>query len=188
MTKNANPGRPKQTMSHLSKERIFATALKIVTNEGPKALSFRAVAKMLNVSPMAVKYHAGTKHILLKNVIGEAFSGIAGKPVGEAPVDRIRFLLSRYCEYAIKHVHLISCILSDPTLMTEDFDHMNTLIKSEVIALSGSDTDDIIFNLIIDYTHGFIYAAAAASPKRALKVETFLQSLDWVLKKVETES
>ncbi|MEH6404405.1 MAG: hypothetical protein V7750_13590 [Sneathiella sp.] len=183
MQKSIPPGRPKKTATTLSKDLIFAKALEIIQAQGEKALSFRILAEKLGVSPMAVSYHVGSRREMLQNIIKIAFSSIACDPVGETPEERIKFLLLKYCDLAIEHANLVQCILRDPSLMTEDLVQLTSMIRKETQVLNKGDKQDVMLNLIVDYTHGFMFSAAAAPQDLKLLTTDYKRSLDWVLER-----
>lgn len=60
----------------LSPERIFRTALDIITRDGAEALTMRRVASALDVEPMSLYHHVPSKKALLDGVAGMALSGV----------------------------------------------------------------------------------------------------------------
>lgn len=60
----------------LSPERIFRTALDIITRDGVEALTMRRVASALHVEPMSLYHHVPSKKALLDGAAGAALSGV----------------------------------------------------------------------------------------------------------------
>jgi AcrR family transcriptional regulator len=60
----------------LNPERIFRTALDIITRDGAEALTMRRVASALDVEPMSLYHHVPSKKALLDGVAGMALSGV----------------------------------------------------------------------------------------------------------------
>ena len=130
---------------------------------------------------MAVKYHVGSKHQLLADLVAIAFAD-AVAPVSEPnPADSLRAILSQYCARALKNANLLTCILDDPTLMSDDLIRITDQIRDHTQALAHGDPQDAMLNLLVDYTHGFVFSAHAAPDDIAPGLKDFQRSLDWVL-------
>lgn len=184
MTKpqNKRAGRPGKGADRLNKADILKAARAILEDKGEEALTFRTLATKLNVTPMAVAYHSGTRHQLLEALIAGAFSTVTSPATGSTPTERLRDLLLRYCTLALNHAALIRCILHTPTLMSNDLVRYTELVRVETQALNAGDPKDVMLNLLIDYTHGFIFSAVAAPSDIAPTLAMYENSLDWVLK------
>lgn len=152
--------------------------------EGEQAVTFRALAQKMSVTAMAVKYHVGSRRQMLENLVTEVFAEVGRAPMGDSASKRIRNLLRSYCETAIEHAGLVQCVLKDPSLMSEELKRLTENLRRETQALNAGDMHDIMLKLIVDYTHGFVFAAANAPKEMGLSVEDFLCSLDWLLDKV----
>ncbi len=182
MTKMAKQaGRPTKESRKLSKQLILQTALPRMTKGGVEAVSFRKLAEELRATPMAIKYHVGSKQELLKDLVEMAFDGVANRGVGDTPQDRLRSALVQYCERALEHPNLVRCILGDTSLMSQDIIALTENLRRDTQILNNRDQDDGMLNLLVDYTHGFVFSAASASPDNAPPFEGYLRSLDWVL-------
>ncbi len=183
MVKTTGAGRPPKKAGGLSKSRVMDAALSMIDKEGDNAASFRALAKRLNVTPMAVAHHVGSRHDMLSGLIVQVFEGVGGNIAGETPAARLRAILVRYCERALQHPNLIRCAFADPTLITGDLKLLTENIRT--ILADYDDANDTILNLIVDYTHGFVLSAAAAPDTFTLSTADYLQSLDWVLDRID---
>ncbi|WP_162932942.1 TetR/AcrR family transcriptional regulator [Roseovarius sp. EL26] len=179
--KNKRAGRPSKTADRLHKTDILKAACSILNDKGEGALTFRALATKLGVTPMAVTYHIGTRHQLLEALITDAFAGLVSPAKGATPALRLRDLLLRYCEMALSHAALIRCILQTPTLMSDDLIRYTELVRIETRMLNDGDPQDVMLNLLIDYTHGFIFSAIAAPADIAPGLAMYERSLDWAL-------
>ncbi len=180
--KQAKPaGRPTRENQKLSKQLILKTALPLLTEGGVEAVSFRKLAEALGATPMAVKYHVGNKQELLKSLVEMAFGGIADGSVGDTPQARLRNALELYCDRALQHANLVGCILGDTSLMSRDIIQLTDSLRLDTSRLNNGDQNDVLLNLLVDYTHGFVFAAASASPDNCPTSEGYLRSLDWVL-------
>lgn len=188
MASNRTAGRPTKTKATLSKGVILATALPLVQKDGTDNLSFRQLSDILNVTPMAIKYHVGTKQQLLAGLVELAFRDTLIRVAGDAPSDRIRYILTRYCRRACQHANLLRCILADPTLMSDEIHRITAAIRSNTQMLNDGDPEDVMLNLLVDYTHGFVFSVAAAPAGHGPTERIFLRSLDWILSRTGTTS
>jgi len=76
MSERTAAGRPSKKEKTLSKDDILSLALRIIDEEGEKALSYRVLAKLLGVTPMAVSHHVGNKRVMLGSLIALGFEGV----------------------------------------------------------------------------------------------------------------
>ncbi len=174
-------GRPRKGTQSLSKDRILSAALPLIRQGGVEAISFRRLADALDVSPMAIKYHVGDQQDLLAALFELAFKGTLGEIEESAPAKRLKHILSRYCARAIEHSNLVRCILSDMTLMSDEIVAITDEIRKNTRLLNNGDPDDVMLNLLVDYTHGFVFSAVSAKQQQSPTMKDFLSSIDWVL-------
>ncbi len=182
MNKRVKPaGRPSKENQKLSEQLVLQTALSLMTEGGVEAVSFRKLAEALDATPMAVKYHVGNKQEMLKSLVKLAFSGVADGGAGHTPLERLRNALASYCDRALEHANLVRCMLGDTSLMSRDIVQLTDNLRQDTRRLNNGDENDVMLNLLVDYTHGFVFAAMSASPDNCPTVEGYLRSLDWVL-------
>lgn len=85
------PKTPERREDALSKERIVASAIGLLDEEGERALTFRALANRLSTGSGAIYWHVPDKDALLsaatETVLSGALAGIAG---GSDPADALR--------------------------------------------------------------------------------------------------
>lgn len=177
-------GRPKKSAKAVTKGQIYQAAFHLIENGGLDALTFRALAERLCVTPMAITHHAGTRKQLLSALIAMAFSEICAPAEGESPRARLQFRLNRYCECAVTNAHLIQAMLADTSLVGDELSRFTDQIQQELEAFVDSETVLPVLNLIVDYTHGFVSSAAAAPDRRGPSREEYIASLDWVLERL----
>ncbi len=178
-------GRPPKGEASLTKDRVLAAALDILDTGGPKALSFRALAKRLDVTPMAIAHHVGTRHDLLTDLIARVYESVGDAPEDGTAEDRLRFLLIRYCRRVVEHPHVAQLIFADRSLFAGQVVKLTEAIRDNVAALAhGAGEADILVDLIIDYTHGFAISAAAGSGDDAPTIDDFRRGLDWILARI----
>ncbi|MEM7446482.1 MAG: hypothetical protein AAF414_24395 [Pseudomonadota bacterium] len=174
-------GRPQKGAETLSRERILSRALPLVQKNGIEAISFRRLADVLVVSPMAIKYHVGNRHDLLAALIERAFQNTIEESDESDPARRLKHILSRYCARAIENAYLLRCILGDPTLMGGELVAITREIRKHTRILNDGDANDVMLDLLVDYTHGFVFSAFAAPRENGPTMEGYLRGIDWVL-------
>ncbi|MBF0379569.1 MAG: TetR/AcrR family transcriptional regulator [Magnetococcales bacterium] len=184
--------RPLKNESKLSKEVLLKSALNIIDEEGEKALSFRALAKKHNVTPMAVSHHVGTRHKMISDLVSLIYQGVGDAPEKCKPIDSLRFILTRYCTRVLEHPNLAQCVLADQSLFSGQLVVLTNLIHSNITECGVDDDEvDIILNLIVDYTHGFAISATTGSSHNGdevtLTINDYLHSLNWVLARLNPE-
>ena len=180
MTKAQGAGRPRKSDSKLSKQSIIAVALPIVQRDGVDALSFRALADQLGVTPMAVTYHSGSKTKLLADLVEAAFKDALGEIAGQTATERARLILARYCKCAMRNAHLLRAVLGDTSLMGPALHQITETLSQNTKALDDGDEGDVLLHLLVDYTHGFVLSATA-SDDNPLSPDDFLRGLNWIL-------
>lgn len=174
-------GRPAKGSWALSKKRILVAALPLIQKEGIEAVSFRRLADCLGVTPMAVKYHVGDRREMLTALVDRAFQNTLGTIEGDHPVERLRYILSCYCARALENANLVRCILHDTSLMSGEIIAITKEIRKNTRLLNDGDPQDVMLNLLVDYTHGFVFSAIATPPEYSLTQDDFQRSVDWVL-------
>ncbi len=185
--KSKSQGRPVKGTSSLSKTTILEEALIILDTEGITALSYRSLAKNMEVTPMALTNHIGTKNDLLKSLVELVYFGINDSPLPSQPKEGIRFLLTDYCQRVLEHPNLTRLLLTDHSLMNTSLIQFTNLITQKVQSLvNNSSQSKIVSDLIIDYTHGFALSATAQKDQSlpSLTVNDFTKGLDWILVKL----
>lgn len=178
--------KPRQKRS-LSRSQILSLALPRMQAGGVEAISFRRLAEALDVTPMAVKYHVGDQRALLADLVDLAFRDTLGELTGEGPQARLREILSRYCARACDHAHLLRCMLADAGLISAEIHAVSAAIRRETQMLNAGDPEDVLLNLLVDYTHGFVLSADAAQPGAAPGLSDYLRSVDYLLRAITPE-
>ena len=174
-------GRPAKSAEKLSRERVLEAALSLAQKQGVEAISFRRLSQDLKVTAMAVSYHAGNRKQMLSDLVRLAFEDVSGGETGGSAEENLRRLLSAYCSRALQHSSLVRAMLADPTLMSSDITALTDEIRKNTQDLNDGDAGDTLLNLLVDYTHGFVFSAAAAPTGNAPTSDDFLRSLDWLL-------
>lgn len=181
MPKPTALGRPGKSAKAVTREKVHQVAFRLINQSGLDALTFRALAKQLGVTPMAIAHHVGTRKQLLAALIALSFSNICAPAEGVTPRTRLQYLLNRYCDRAIENARLIQAMLADSSLIGEELSRFTDQIRQELEAFVDAETVTPVLNLIIDYTHGFVSSAAAAPEGHGPNREQYNASVDWVL-------
>ena len=88
-------GRPSSTTVTLSKPRILAAAKAVLHESGADAVTFRAVADRLQVTPMAITHHTGPRADLMADLVTEIYRPLDAPLTAGTPKDQLRELLPR---------------------------------------------------------------------------------------------
>ena len=162
-------GRPPKGSRTLSKNDVLEKALQLLDEGGSKALTFKALAAALGVTPMAVAHHAGTRDEMIASLVAIAFEGADAPSEAATPKLRLRGLMTRYCAQVTRHPELAKCILENPSLIGPCPDRADAAHRGgncTAAGVTGAEARTLLC-LLVDYTHGFAFAAAAA-PRGAL--------------------
>ncbi|QFT48993.1 Transcriptional regulator, TetR family (plasmid) [Roseivivax sp. THAF40] len=187
MTTARGAGRPRKSDQTLSKQAVIAAALPIVQKEGVDALSFRALAEQLGVTPMAVTYHSGGKKELLADLVEAAFDGTLEDRDGGNIAQQARLILSQYCARALVNAHLLRAVLADLSLMGPALVQITEKLGEFTKELNDGDEGDVLLHLLVDYTHGFVLSATA-NGENPLTTDDFLRGLDWILDRADKQT
>ena len=183
-------GRPAKDATHLSKEVILTVALKLLDESGDHAVTFRALAKEFDVTPMAIAHHVGTRKELIASLIAQVYVDVGKEPNVMGVKNRICAMLEQYCERAIAHPNLVQCIFADPSLFSGQLVVLTRKI-GENLAMGGVNPSELemMVGVIIDYTHGFAISVAAFSGTgeeqenrmKGQTIDDYLRGLRWLL-------
>jgi len=177
----AAAGRPQKSASALSQQQILTAALPLVQAGGIEAISFRRLSEHLGVTPMAVKYHVGDQRQMLAALIDIAFAGTLPDALAKTPAEQLRQILLSYVTRALDNGELLRCILQDPALMSGEIANITAAIRSRTRQLNHGDPQDVMLNLLVDYSHGFLFSVLAAPPDNRPSTQDYRRSLDWLL-------
>ena len=178
-------GRPQKANQKLSKQIILQTALPLVREGGADAVSFRALAKQLDVTAMAVTYHVGDKRKLLAELAELAFKNTLKHVAGTTPQERARNILRAYCTRVIENVQLLRAILNDTSLIGSELEQITEALHACTRELDSSDDGQTLLFLLIDYTHGFALSAASGE-SNPLTIDDYTPGIDWILTNAKT--
>ena len=103
----------------LSRERIVAAALGLISREGLEAFSMRKVGAELGREAMSLYHFFPSKQHLVDALVDHAIASIEFPPEGLAPMERMRRLMRAYRAMAHRHARLYPVIavhrLNTPT-------------------------------------------------------------------------
>lgn len=181
MPETKRRGRPTKQTGSVDTAAVLRCARSILVTQGLEKLTFRALAAELGVTAMAAKYHVGSRDDLLSDLATQIFEGIDTNISGATPREELRQLLVLYSEIALMNADLVRYLLSKPNGLPKVFSNYTSLVRIRTQAINGGDPGDVMLNLLIDYVHGFVFAADAAPSEIGLNLEDCMRSIDWVL-------
>ena len=177
-------GRPPKSGKTLTKTDVLAEALRLLDAGGNAALTFKALGAALGITPMAVAHHVGNRKNMMGLLMNAVFKGVETPPTAPTPALRVRELMLRYCERVIRHPGLVNCILGNPELHDDLLKTLTETLRSEILAAGVKGIEaDVVLNLIVDYTHGFAFAAAA-DPEQTLTIDDYSVGVNWLLARI----
>ncbi len=188
MTDAKRRGRPKKQADSIDKAAVLRCAHTIMTTQGLENVTFRTLALQLGVTPMAARYHVGNRDQMLSDLAAEIFAGLDAGVSNETPIDGLRQLFMRYGDLALQNADLVRFLLSKPDCMPSVLSRFTSQVRLKTQALNHGDADDVLLNLLIDFIHGFVFAADATSHDNTLTLTDCMRSIDWVLSAAKSKS
>jgi AcrR family transcriptional regulator len=179
-------GRPAKSNQRLSKQIILKAALLIVQEQGTDALSFRVLADTLQVTPMAVTYHSGSKWKLMADLVELAFHNTLQGVTDDTPSARARCILTAYFKRAMLNANLLRAVLKDESLMSDELLLVTDELRVCTQELDKGDRGNVLMHLLIDYTHGFVLSATSGG-NNTLTEDDYLRGVDWILTRTASE-
>lgn len=161
-------GRPKSG-ARISRELILSTAFHLLDESGPQALSMRALAKRLEVTPMALYGHFSDWDALVRGMSDAIYARVVrdfevskGKPR-----KRIVNLLSLYYEAIVQFPHLTMLIFASSTEFSKEVKQINhhllNLLDESNLKISKKK---IWLEILVDFTHGSALATASGQDQK----------------------
>jgi TetR/AcrR family tetracycline transcriptional repressor len=147
----------------LTRERILATALRLVDEGGMAALSMRRLGTELGVDPMAVYRHLANKRALVLGLAEQLFAGLGAAPEGEPWEQRVRAWARAYRDLGMAHPALVLHIVTDPEAVAVAAGHANIALRA-ALEDAGLPAADVVRGaaVVADYVNGYVLGAAAA--------------------------
>ncbi|MFJ7142071.1 MAG: TetR/AcrR family transcriptional regulator [Pseudomonas protegens] len=152
-------GRPAAGRS-LNLDQVLQAGLTLLEELGPEGFGGRALARQLGITPMSVAYHVGDQHNLMRLLVERVHGVPLPEPQEDLPaLQRVQVLLGHYMARVRRHPALTLCVLSDPQLFGGALAAFSERLREAVRQL---DDDPVLFDLLVDYTHGHALALALA--------------------------
>ncbi|GAB3376742.1 hypothetical protein GCM10027317_18680 [Massilia agri] len=142
-------------------DAILDAALSLLDEEGEQALSMRALAARIKVTPMSLYHHVADRAALLVALSGKIYGGVLEDvPDDRSPQEALRVLLLRYHEAVGRHPALTLAIFGEPAA----FAGTTVRITQRLEALLSALTPQLRLwrDILVDHAHGSGLALAAA--------------------------
>ncbi|MBC2658903.1 TetR/AcrR family transcriptional regulator [Pseudomonas sp. MSSRFD41] len=145
----------------LNLDQVLDCALVLLEELGPQGFGIRALARQLGITPMSVAYHVGDQQQLLRLLVERVHGVPLPEPAAQAaPMERVRWLLGHYMDRVRRHPALTLCVLGDPQLFGGSLAAFSDQLRVEVQRFDAEP--ELLFDLLVDYTHGHALALALA--------------------------
>lgn len=153
-------GRPPRAEAPVSREEMLDAALDLLDHKGEDALTMRALADRLGVSPMTIHHHFGGRDGLI-GAMSEAVYAQVAAPTDGTPIDRIVGLLKAYHAQVLRHPALTLLIFSRPGVFPRQAERITNEISALLAeaGLTGHRTR-LWRDILVDFTHGAALATA----------------------------
>lgn len=153
-------GRPSSGQG-VTQEAILAAALALLEEGAGQALTLRALATRLGVTPMSLYHHVGDYAGLLRAVSDRVYAeALAGVSKSEDPTSEIRDLLSRYYGVVGRHPQLTLALFATPEALTGTTRRITNRLTSLLTAVTP---DPVMWrDILIDHAHGSGLALCSA--------------------------
>lgn len=157
-----NRGRPLGG-SLLNRDEILSTALRLLEESGPDAVSLRAIAKKLGVTPMALYGHFSDKEGLVRGISDVIYARVlsAFRKKNGKPRELLESLLVHYYEAVVKLPQLTLLIFATPTEFSSEVqlfnNHLSALLSKSKLTLPQRR---LWIEILVDLTHGSALATA----------------------------
>jgi AcrR family transcriptional regulator len=155
------PGRPAGGEARLTRQRILATALTLVDENGLQALTMRRLATELDVDPMSIYHHLPNKAAIVSGLVDTVFAEMRLADVGdERWEDQVRAWAQAYRDLAGAHPNLVLQIVTDAAAVSEA-----AILISEPLYVAldsaGLPPTTVVHasGMLVDFIHGFALGA-----------------------------
>ncbi len=172
--------RPKRTTA-LSRDAIVDEAIGIVADEGLSALTMRAVAARLGVTPMAAYYYVADKEELM-SLMSERISSMSGSLSLESEEDwegALTLYLLKLWENSTKYPGLGSYLINQPDLGVTSERFKSEVRFFEEIGFTPKRAG-LAWSFAMTYIHGRISVDAHLAHQPAAPRQTGLRARDYV--------
>jgi len=177
------PGDAERGRRTLTRDRVVAEALAVISTDGAQALSMRALAARLGVVPGALYRHVRSKEQLYDLVLDAVLAEVDGRADPTQPWTAQVGTLAHRLRAALEHHPGVAALLKtrDPVspaslALAEAF-----LAPLLTAGLSGPEAA-LAFRLIYDYTLGFALADPSSPAEQRLRDTATRQQLEAFLR------
>jgi AcrR family transcriptional regulator len=150
-------GRPTAGQEPLTRERILATALRLVDKRGVEALTMRRLATELGVDPMAIYHYLPGKQAILARLVELVFDELQ-VPATEGLTwqEQIRAFARAYRSLARAHPNLVLYLITNLETGANAALAANEVLYA-ALATAGLEPRLIVpaADLVVDYLNGF---------------------------------
>ena len=186
MTSPRSPGQ----RAGLTREHVLAAAADLLAERGAQALTMRAVAARLGVSPNALYSHVTSKQVLVDDLLDHALAAVSSPEKDLEPVAGVRAVMTSTYQVLLARADLVPLYLERRGARGPNARHLGDVVL-ELLARTGIDPPRAgqLLDVLIVHTIGA--AAFAASPppdgppsptwSSAENSTSFERGLAWIL-------
>jgi AcrR family transcriptional regulator len=152
---------PSRRPTPLEVDAIVDAAVRLIDEVGLAGLSMRKLGTALDVDPMAVYHHVGSKRGLLALVTARVLAGMRLPDPAAAWQDRVRAWALAYWDVVVANRELTLAGLADPAIAEAGMPLVEPLTAA--VSESGLPADLVTANvyLVVDAVHGAALGASA---------------------------
>lgn len=158
------PGRP--SSPRLTPDAILTEALALL-DQSETALTIRALAARLDVTPMAVQHHIGSRDALIHALADHAYAAI------DAPT--LPDLLTAYTAAIRRHPNLTLALFRIPGPLPQAAQRITDALETLLRQTLPPDRARLWRDILIDWAHGMALAQSPDDPQPAL--DALLQAI-----------
>jgi AcrR family transcriptional regulator len=147
----------------LTREQVFATALRLIDADGVEALSMRRLGKALDRDPMRLYRYAPSKDALLDGVVELVLSGlVVPTPRGDDWDEVLRRTAHAFRSIALAHPHVVPLLVTRPLATPLALRPLGTLRPLEALlelfVAAGFDGRAALhaYRLYMGFLHGHV--------------------------------
>ena len=186
-----SPDRTPGQRAGLTRSLVIAAARELADEQGVEAVSMRAIAQRLEVSPNALYSHVASRTELLDGLLDEVLDEVhAPDPTVEDPVEGLHALMRSTYVVLLSHPDLVPLYLARQGAHGPNAQHLGDvmlalLARAGITGASGREA----LRVLIVYTIGFAAFTAGgaaafdgdSTPRAAELAANFESGLSWLL-------
>lgn len=143
---------PTKTRERLDRRRVLQTAIEVIDREGLDALTMRRLATELDVDPMTVHHHVGSKDRLLDGVAELLWEEIDRPPSGQDAKDVLRTLAHSIRRLFYRHPEAAPLTLRCTNLTRSELELWRVYLDE--LAAAGLDEPAAVLRPVLFYALG----------------------------------